>query len=45
LFHVDNWTDMTKLLVAFRNLANTPKSGMAKQTGREIKLHTEAEGK
>jgi len=25
LFHVDRWTDMTKLLVAFRNLANVQK--------------------
>jgi hypothetical protein len=34
---------MTKLLVAFCNLVNAPKNGMAKQTGREIKPHVEAE--
>jgi hypothetical protein len=26
LFHVDGWTDMTKLIVAFRNFANAPKN-------------------
>jgi len=25
LFHVDRWTDMTKLIVAFCNFANVPK--------------------
>jgi len=25
LFHVDRWTDMTKLLVTFRDLTNAPK--------------------
>jgi hypothetical protein len=24
LFHADGWTDMTKLIVAFRNAAKTP---------------------
>jgi len=26
LFHVDGWTDMTKLIVAFCNFANVPKN-------------------
>ena len=26
LFHVDGQTDMTKLIVAFRNFANAPKN-------------------
>jgi hypothetical protein len=26
LFHVDRWTDMTKLIVAFCNFANAPKN-------------------
>ena len=26
LFHVDRWTDMTKVNVAFRNFANMPKN-------------------
>jgi hypothetical protein len=26
LFHADGWTDMTKLIVAFRNFANKPKN-------------------
>jgi len=25
LFHADGWTDMTMLIVAFRNFANAPK--------------------
>jgi len=25
LFHADGWTDMKKLIVAFRNFANAPK--------------------
>jgi len=25
LFHVDRWTEMTKLIVSFRNFANVPK--------------------
>jgi len=40
---VDRRTDMTKLLVTFHNLVIAPKKGMAKQTGREIKPHVEAE--
>ena len=45
LFHADRQMDenMTKLLVAFHNFVNQPKKGMAKQTGREIKPHVEAE--
>jgi len=27
LFHADRRTDMTKLIVAFRNFANAPKNG------------------
>jgi hypothetical protein len=27
LFHADRRTDMTKLIVAFRNVANAPKNG------------------
>jgi hypothetical protein len=27
LFHLDGQTDMTKLIVAFRNFANAPKNG------------------
>jgi len=27
MFHADGQTDMTKLIVAFRNFANAPKSG------------------
>ena len=27
LFHADGQTDMTKLIVVFRNFANAPKSG------------------
>jgi len=26
LFHVDGWTDMTKLTVTFPNFVNTPKN-------------------
>jgi hypothetical protein len=26
LFHADRWSDMTKLMVAFRNFANMPKT-------------------
>jgi len=26
LLHADRWTDMTKLTVAFRNMANAPKN-------------------
>jgi len=26
MFHADGWTDMTKLIVAFRTSANAPKS-------------------
>ena len=26
LFHADGWTDMTKLIVAFRNFVNAPKN-------------------
>jgi len=25
LFHADGWTDMTKIIVAFRNFENAPK--------------------
>jgi len=25
MFHADRWTDMTNLIVAYRNLANAPK--------------------
>jgi len=33
LFHEDRRTDMTKLLVAFRNLANVPKKKRNRKTG------------
>ena len=26
LFHADRWTDMTKLIVSFRDFANVPKN-------------------
>jgi len=26
-FHTDRWTDITKLIVAFRNFTNAPKYG------------------
>jgi len=26
LFHVEGWTDMTKLITTFRNFANAPKN-------------------
>ena len=29
LFHVDGWTDLTKLIVAFRNLVNAPKNSVS----------------
>ena len=32
LFHADRQTDMTKLIVAFRNFANLPKSGTFSHT-------------
>jgi len=37
LFHVDGRTDMTKLIVAFRNFANAPKKTVnADPSGRAI---------
>jgi hypothetical protein len=36
LFHADGQTDMTKLMVAFRNFANAPK-----KTGQDIWTNTE----
>jgi len=35
LLHVDRWTDMTKLVDAFRNSANTPKNV------KEVRIGTE----
>jgi hypothetical protein len=32
-FHVDVWTDVTKLIVAFHRFVNAPKSGSSKVTG------------
>ena len=31
LFHADRWTDMTKLIVTFRNFANAPKEQLQQQ--------------
>jgi hypothetical protein len=31
LFHADRWTDMTTLIVAFRNFANAPKNVATKR--------------
>ena len=33
LFHVDGWTDMKKLIVAFRNFAKAPKKDGVKWQG------------
>jgi hypothetical protein len=33
LFHADRRTDMTKLVVAFRNFANAPKNCVVPETG------------
>ena len=41
LFHAhgqkDEWTDTTKLVVAFRNFANPPKNGIIFTTRRRVK--------
>jgi len=35
LLHVDRWTDMTKLTVAFRNSTNAPKNVKMGRIGKE----------
>jgi hypothetical protein len=39
LFHADGRTDMMKLIVAFRNFANAPKSGSTHLYGRNTSEH------
>jgi hypothetical protein len=40
LFHADGQTDMTKLIVAFRNFVNAPKYVTKLQTVLTLSLHT-----
>ena len=35
LIHADGWTDMTKLIVAFRNFANEPKQKKKETASRK----------
>ena len=37
LFYADGQTDMTKLIVAFRNFANAPKKGLSFFFGQRIR--------
>jgi hypothetical protein len=36
MFYADRWTDMTKLIVAFRNISNAPGKGKKRNDFRSI---------
>jgi len=39
LFHTDGQTDMTKLIVPFRNFANAPKKKDGRRFERKLSIH------